>query len=141
MTSRLGFSLIIIFNLNIAHGASNTTEELKAQVQARLDAYPYKASPEASVYRGNIVFLNYCATCHGPSADGQGRAARMYDPKPSNLRASMMNDQYKSLIIRNGGKSMARSEFMPPWGDELTDEQTRDVVNYLRSISPSEAAR
>ena len=90
---------------------------------------------DAAVFRGGVVFTNYCVTCHGINADGNGRAARLYDPRPANLRASDKNDQYMLLIIRNGGQAMARSQFMPPWGSELTDEQMRDVVSYLRSIN------
>jgi mono/diheme cytochrome c family protein len=37
--------------------------------------------------------------------------------------------------VRTGGKALARSEFMPPWGEELTDEQISDVVSYLQSIN------
>jgi mono/diheme cytochrome c family protein len=29
---------------------------------------------------------------------------------------------------------MGRSAFMPPWGDELTDEQIHDVVAFLREL-------
>lgn len=90
---------------------------------------------DATAFRGSLVFFNYCVTCHGPNADGNGRAARLYDPRPANLRASDKNEAYMKLIVRNGGKSMGRSEFMPPWGEELTDEQVSDVVAYLQSIN------
>lgn len=105
------------------------------------DESPLKDSPEASILRGNIVFRNYCALCHGLNADGQGRAARMYNPKPVNLRESVVPDAYKERIIRQGGKTMGRSEFMPPWGEELTNEQITDVVRYLRSIAPPHAPK
>ena len=101
--------------------------------------YPHKESAEASVYRGSIVYQNYCVTCHGVNADGKGRAAKLYDPKPANLRVSPYNDQYKELIIRGGGERVGRSKFMPPWGQELTDEQITDVVSFLRSINLSAA--
>ena len=91
--------------------------------------------PDAAIFRGSLVFFNYCVTCHGPNADGNGRAARLYDPRPANLRASNKNAEYMRLIVRRGGKAMARSEFMPPWGEELTDEQIGDVVSYLESIN------
>jgi len=91
--------------------------------------------PDAAVFRGSLVFFNYCVTCHGPNADGNGRAARLYDPRPANLRASDKNAEYMRLMIRRGGKGMGRSEFMPPWGEELTDEQIGDVVSYLQSIN------
>jgi mono/diheme cytochrome c family protein len=101
-----------------------------------LDQSHLKESPEAAIVRGTLVFRNYCTLCHGLNADGQGRAALMYNPKPANLRMSIANDAYKERIIRKGGKALERSEFMPPWGDELTNEQITDVVRYLRSIAP-----
>ena len=92
-------------------------------------------SAEAGIVRGSLVFFNYCVTCHGPNADGRGRAARLYNPPPANLRSSDKNEAYMRLIVRTGGKAMARSEFMPAWGEELTDEQIGDVVTYLQSIN------
>lgn len=91
--------------------------------------------PDAAAFRGSLVFFNYCVTCHGPNADGHGRAAKLYDPRPANLRASDKNLAYMRLIVRTGGKAVGRSEFMPPWGEELTDEQIDDVTTYLQSIN------
>lgn len=91
--------------------------------------------PDAIAFRGSLVFLNYCVTCHGPNADGHGRAAKLYDPRPANLRASDKNAAYMKQIIGRGGKAMGRSEFMPPWGEELTEEQISDVTAYLQSIN------
>ena len=92
-------------------------------------------STDAGVFRGGLVYANYCVTCHGFNADGNGRAARLYNPKPANLRMSDKNDAYFGLIIRMGGEAIGRSQFMPPWGAELTEEQTNDLVTYLRSIN------
>jgi len=120
---------------------NKTAEELRKEIQAQLDKFPYKDSPEASVFRGSLVFLNYCTTCHGVNADGTGRAAKMYNPKPANLRTSMYPDAYKDMVIRKGGQQVGRSEFMPPWNEELTNEQIKDTVNYLRSIAPANAPK
>lgn len=94
-----------------------------------------KDSAEAATFRGGLVYANYCVTCHGINADGNGRAARLYNPKPANLRTSDKNDAYYGLIIRKGGSALARSEFMPAWDAELTNEQIGDLVSYLRSIN------
>ena len=51
------------------------------------------------------------------------------------LRMSDKNDAYFGLIIRKGGAAMGRSEFMPAWEAELTNEQIGDLVAYLRSIN------
>ncbi len=92
-------------------------------------------SVDAAIFRGGLVFANYCVTCHGMNADGNGRAARLYDPRPANLRMSDKNDAYFALIIRTGGAAIGRSEFMPPWEAELTSEQIKDLVAFLRSIN------
>jgi mono/diheme cytochrome c family protein len=94
-----------------------------------------KDSIDAATFRGGLVFANYCVTCHGINADGNGRAARLYNPKPANLRMSDKNDTYLGLIVRKGGAALARSEFMPSWEAELTNEQVSDLVAYLRSIN------
>lgn len=98
--------------------------------------FPNKASPEAMIYRGDIVYKNYCVLCHGVKADGLGRAAKIYNPKPANLVLSDKNAAYKEMIIRRGGAALSRSEFMPPWNDELTNEQISDVVAFLESLKP-----
>jgi len=98
-----------------------------------------KNSPQASVIRGSIVFNTYCALCHGSSGEGDGRAARIYNPRPANLTVSPYNDDYKELMIRRGGEGMGRSPFMPPWGDQLSDEQISDLVSFLRSIKVPDA--
>lgn len=88
---------------------------------------------DAAIFRGGLVYTNYCVTCHGINADGNGRAARLYTPRPANLRTTDKNDAYIELIIRKGGEAIGRSGKMPPWEEELTNEQVRDLVAYIRS--------
>lgn len=106
----------------------------------KVGEFPNFNTQEAAVFRGTIVFQNYCILCHGIKADGAGRAAKLYNPKPANLILSDKNDQYKELIIRQGGAALGRSQFMPPWGNELTDEQINDVLAYLGSIHQAGAS-
>jgi mono/diheme cytochrome c family protein len=89
---------------------------------------------DAAVVRGSIVFRTYCILCHGTGGKGDGRAAKMYTPRPADLTVSPFNDAYKEMIIRGGGAAVGRSSFMPPWGDELTDEQIHDLVAFLREL-------
>jgi mono/diheme cytochrome c family protein len=98
-------------------------------------------SRDAAVFRGGLVYANYCVTCHGINADGNGRAARLHTPRPANLRASDKNDSYIGLIVRKGGESLGRSPGMPPWAEELTDEQIGDVVAFVRSVNVQSHSR
>ena len=127
-----GWSLAALVMLALI-GTSAVAAEMAAD-KAQGAILP-RDSQDAGVFRGGLVYANYCVTCHGFNADGNGRAARLYNPRPANLRMSDKNDAYFGLIIRMGGEAMARSPFMPPWGAELTDEQVNDLVTYLRSIN------
>lgn len=119
--------------LAMCAGTAFAVETTAAQVPQ--GALLPRDSPDAANFRGGLVFANYCVTCHGINADGNGRAARLYNPKPANLRNSDKNNEYLGLIIRKGGAALARSEFMPAWEAELTNEQVNDLVAYLRSIN------
>ncbi len=86
------------------------------------------------VSRGEIVFKTSCILCHGVNGDGMGRASVLFDPPPADLTKSDKNDLYKKMIITMGGEAMGRSPVMPIWGQELSEAQIEDVVQYLRSI-------
>lgn len=105
------------------------------------DTHPARDTIEASVERGAVAFQHYCSLCHGVTADGNGRAAKLYTPRPGNLNKTDKNATYVDLIIRRGGGAIGRSPFMPPWNDELTEEQIRDLVNYIGSISSAYAPK
>lgn len=94
----------------------------------------FKDTLEASVIRGGLVFQNYCALCHGREGKGDGRAARLHKPPPYNLTVSAVPREYVEQIVRRGGAPMGRGSGMPPWGEQLTDEQIGDVLNFLISI-------
>jgi cytochrome c1 len=94
----------------------------------------FKDSREASVIRGKVVFQNYCVLCHGAEGKGDGRAAKLHTPRPFNLTTSTAPRDYISQVIRKGGEEMGRGKGMPPWGEQLTDEQINDALNFLFSI-------
>ena len=131
MKFKLSFALWLLLSLSAPNVLADSNEK---SAESHSEDFPKKDSLEASIYRGRIVFENYCSLCHGTNADGKGRAAKLYDPRPANLVMSDKNSMYKALIIRRGGEAMGRSKFMPPWGEELTDEQIKDVVAFLYSV-------
>jgi mono/diheme cytochrome c family protein len=94
----------------------------------------FKDTQEASEIRGNLVFQNYCTLCHGVAGKGDGRAAKLHTPRPFNLTTSTAPRYYIADMVRKGGEAMGRGKGMPPWGDQLTDEQVNDVLNFLFSL-------
>jgi mono/diheme cytochrome c family protein len=135
---RAAFAIAALLALS-SHAHAQLSNAYAQVVAATARPLLARDGADAQAFRGSLVFVNYCVTCHGPNADGQGRAAKLYNPRPANLRASDKNLAYMRLIVRGGGQALGRSEFMPPWGEELTDEQIEDVTAYLQSINDRHA--
>jgi cytochrome c oxidase cbb3-type subunit III len=98
------------------------------------DVIEYVAIVKNQVSRGEVVYKTNCILCHGIKADGKGRASVLFDPPPANLTKSDKNDEYKKMIITLGGKAMGRSEVMPIWGEQLSEQQIDDVIAFLSTI-------
>jgi cbb3-type cytochrome c oxidase subunit III len=84
------------------------------------------------VFRGSIVFKSYCSLCHGERGDGSGRAAKLY--AELHLAIAPRSPEYYEKVIRHGGRSVGGSAYMPPWQDELSEEQIGDVLTYLTIV-------
>ena len=82
--------------------------------------------------RGGIVFRAYCILCHGERGDGLSRGAKLYGE--SNLNLKPISREYTEKIIRRGGKAVGKSDFMPSWKEELSEEQIGDVIEYLSIV-------
>jgi mono/diheme cytochrome c family protein len=116
---------------------------LAAAADAKLDA--------AAATKGQLTFVRYCVSCHGPSARGDG-------PLASELRVPVPD--LTTLVTRSGGKypyervvriiengEVVRAHGtpdMPAWGDAFkgtkgTEEATvsaaiRNLNHYLWSV-------
>lgn len=115
-----------------------TTEKLQEKCKAHqkdecIVRY-FKDSKEASLIRGKIAFQHYCILCHGVTGEGNGRAARLHNPPPANLTKSVAPVDYTELIIRRGGEGVGRYRGMPPWEEQLTEEQIRDIAQYVHTL-------
>lgn len=92
----------------------------------------------ASVAAGHALFATHCASCHGPMAAGDGAQAPKFNPRPSNLADAAWkhgpSDGEVFMVIRNGIPKTSMSAFGR--NQKLTERQTWDVVNFVRSLGP-----
>ena len=86
----------------------------------------------ASASRGEKLFVNNCAKCHGLSGNGYGTVAHGFTTWPRQLWAwnntGPETDGYLFWFITNG-----RSD-MPPWGLILSENNRWDLINYIKTI-------
>ncbi len=90
----------------------------------------------AHTMKGEILFYEHCAECHGDKGDGRGAVGIYLEgQRPANLlseRTRARSDQELIEIIRYGiGLEM------PSWNEVLSDQQIQYVLEYLRILAPS----
>lgn len=139
---RCAFSSFALIALSGAFGQLAWSSETLAYCQDGIQEgdciiRQFKDTEEAKLIRGKAVFGTYCVLCHGVGGAGDGRAAKIHDPKPTDFTQAVNPLAYFELIVRQGGEALGRSKGMPPWGDQLTDEQIKDVTFYAHSLRQS----
>lgn len=109
-----------------------------AQVRGQ-SAAPTEA---AAVIRGRAVYNGACIACHGFSGDGNGPAARYLNPRPRDLTSGTF--KFRSTpsgqlptdedLYRTITSGIPRTS-MPAWQNLLIEQDRRDVVAYIKSLS------
>jgi mono/diheme cytochrome c family protein len=87
----------------------------------------------ASIGRGNVVYANQCAPCHGAAGLGDGKVGKLFPfilplagPKAQN--AMKLTDATIYAIVRQG------RGLMPAYGSRVSVAERWDVINYIRSL-------
>lgn len=103
---------------------------------------PRQVSLGAQVYQAN------CASCHGVEGEGQPdwktpRADGSYPAPPHDANGHTWHhgDRLLLQIIQGGGASLNIPNFksnMPAFGNVLSDEEMRAVLDYLKSTWPAQ---
>jgi mono/diheme cytochrome c family protein len=103
------------------------------------------------VQRGRTLYLQYCASCHGPSAQGDGPVARSLSTPPANLRRlaerfgnPLPEDQVARYIDGRAEVKAHGPRDMPVWGtrfyyksggrERRAQQWIGDLVAFLQSI-------
>ena len=81
---------------------------------------------------GAATFKSKCVLCHG--ADGSGNTPLGKQLQAANLHSKEVQKKTNAelhKIIHDGQTNM------PPFGDQLTDQQIDQVIKYVRSLKPA----
>ncbi len=123
------FLLIICFTFNIesfvlASGGSPPPTKLNA-------------SPEL-LEKGKLLFLKFCAHCHGNRGGGDGFNAEFIDKDPAELsdpkfQAKRTNEKL-FRVISLGGAKVKKSHLMPAFGYTLSEEEIWLLVAFIRYL-------
>ncbi len=93
--------------------------------------------------RGEVLYQQQCAVCHGPQGAGDGQAAYLLNPKPRNFvkdKFRFVSTSTQEATDENLFKVITRGmagSAMPPW-EHLSDKDRWAIVYYVRYLSEIE---
>jgi cbb3-type cytochrome c oxidase subunit III len=110
---------------NEAHGGPMTDEEVKQVVAFMRDwqatATDIRAAPpNGDSDRGQTLFTNVCAACHGGKGEGTDKAIALNDPQ----KLKEFDDAWYRETITKGRPDKG----MPTWGTVLAPQQISDLL-------------
>jgi mono/diheme cytochrome c family protein len=103
------------------------------------------------IAQGKAIYLQYCASCHGPNGEGNGPLAPMLTTPPANLRKlsqrygnPLPEDQIARFIDGRSDVRLHGPRDMPVWGERFYVDGNGDsqqvksriakLVAFLQSI-------
>jgi len=102
-------------------------------------------APQTSPASGKEMFMNYCATCHGKDAKGDGPAADALKVAPADLTmlAKKNGGKYPSMrvtTVLNGQANLAAhgNKEMPVWGPlffHMSQGHEGEVVQRVANLN------
>ena len=93
-------------------------------------------SLSAQAQGGEGIFKAKCVLCHG--ADGSGNTTLGKQLQAANLRSKEVQkktDVELHKIVHDGNNNM------PPFGDQLTDDEINQVIKYIRAMGKTNTTK
>lgn len=101
-------------------------------------AFAAQPAPAADADAGEAKFKQLCATCHGPSGQGDGPASAALNPAPRDMSDSewqeSVDDKHIRTVIRDGGPAVGLAPLMTAFGHSLDEDDLNNLVAYIRSL-------
>jgi len=123
-------------DLAFTSGGRRGRDDLVAR-DAALAASAAPAAGLALLRRGQSRYDIFCAPCHSPLGDGDGRVAQRGFPHPPSFHQARLRDAPDRHLFDVIGQGYGH---MPPYADRLTPQDRWAVVAYVRALQLSQDA-
>ncbi len=89
--------------------------------------------------KGKQNYMDFCVPCHGVSGKGDGPMAGSLPTRPRNhtdgAHMNALSDAHLFKAIKEGGAAVGKSPVMPAWGTQMSNDEIRDTIAYLRTLA------
>lgn len=95
-------------------------------------------------FRGRQIFQHYCQICHGVEGKGDGMNSFLLEPTPRDFTSpdfwAATTRERVWYAVSQGGRSVGKSQFMPPWGRVLSKDEIQGVIDYIETFKHNKSA-
>lgn len=91
---------------------------------------------DVSIQRAANLYVINCVMCHGVTGEGNGQVAALLANKPANLTLDITQNKSDGALFLTLTNGVA--DRMPPMIENLTVRDRWDMVNYIRTLKPSQ---
>lgn len=85
--------------------------------------------------RGQVLYDEHCARCHGLTGKGDGPDAAKLTVPPANFHTARSKAKTDFELLTSISYGIAFSP-MHAWRGKVTDEELLELVRYLRELAP-----
>lgn len=124
-------SVLLAFSISCATFSAAAEDPWLAPSDAISQKNPI-ATSEESLSAGKVVYQKRCEGCHGESGKGDGPDSSDLSKKPSSFADKDLNEETDGALfwkIRTGRKPM------PKYAAKLSEEDTWNVINFVRTFA------
>ncbi len=118
--------------------AEEFTSEQTWDIIAYLRLLHRRQNYSGSSSEGEKKFAKNCSFCHGDDAKGQTQVSRAFTTPPPDLTdpayLKYLSELEIYIAILGGGDAVGHSEFMPSWGEVLSEHDIWDLVAFIKSL-------
>ncbi len=92
-------------------------------------------SAQGRTARGQVLYDEYCARCHGLTGKGDGPDAPRLTVPPANFHTARSKAKTDFELLTSISYGIAFSP-MHAWRGKVTDDELLELVRYLRELAP-----
>ncbi len=85
--------------------------------------------------KGRPLYEKYCLLCHGPEGRGDGPVGLHANPPAANFHTPESKNRPDAALLRTIQIGHTETA-MAAWGNALSEDQLKDIIAYIRKLSP-----
>ncbi|MGB5939738.1 MAG: FTR1 family protein [Rhodanobacter sp.] len=132
----------LVASVDAKAAPAQVATQAHALADALLQAYPVPTAPEQvpDLVRGEALYQNQCAACHGVTGHGDGPAGMQLSPRPVNFTDQTRADQRSALSLYEVISQGVEGTPMVSYEQQLSSDDRWALAYYVGSLAYTKEA-